>query len=131
MEKMSPNTNSLNWFEIPATDLDRAKKFYEAIFDVQMYSMNVGGQDMAIFPSSPLAIGKVSGALVQSEMHIPSENGTVIYLNANPSIQLVIDRIEPNGGRIIVPKMLIDEQIGYMCHFLDTEGNRVGVHAGA
>ena len=53
MEKMSPNTNSLNWFEIPATDLDRAKKFYEAIFDVQMYSMNVGGQDMAIFPSSP------------------------------------------------------------------------------
>ena len=104
MEKMSSNTNTLNWFEIPVSDTARAKKFYEAIFDIEMHSMDMKGMEMVLFPSSQEPNGKVSGALVKSNMHTPSADGGVIYLNANPSIQTVIDKIDPNGGKIIVPK---------------------------
>ena len=128
MEKLGGNANALNWFEIPSTDLARARKFYESIFDMQMFEFEVGGQKMAVFPTPQ---DKSSGAIIQEENCKPSADGAVIYLNANPDIQTVIDRIEPNGGKIVVPKMLISEQIGYCCHFLDTEGNRVALHANA
>ncbi len=129
MEKLSQNTNAINWFEIPVTDLARAKKFYEALFEITMPTTEMMGYQMAFFPMSEMPNGKVSGALVQGETHKPSMDGVVLYLNANPEIQAVINRVEPNGGKIIMPKMLISEQIGYMAYFVDTEGNRLALHA--
>ncbi|PWJ57651.1 hypothetical protein CLV98_106123 [Dyadobacter jejuensis] len=132
MEKMSPNTNSLNWFEIPVTDTARAKAFYEAVFDVQMSTQDMLNMEMTFFPSDmEVQNGRVSGALVKSDFHKPSADGSIIYLNANPTIQTVIDRIEPAGGSIIMPKTKISDDIGYMAFFADTEGNRVAIHAGA
>lgn len=131
MEKISANTNALNWFEIPVTDTARAKKFYESILDVQMQSQEMNGMEMTFFPFDPaMQSGKVSGALVKGEMHKPGMDGPVVYLNANPSIQTVVDKIEAAGGKIIMPKTQISEQIGYMAFFMDTEGNRVALHAG-
>ena len=131
MEKLSANTNALNWFEIPVTETSRAKKFYETIFDIQMDTQEMMGMEMTSFPfSMEQPSGKVSGALVKSNMHTPSLEGGVIYLNANPSIQTVIDKIEVAGGKVIMPRTLINEQIGYMAFFTDTEGNRLGLHAG-
>lgn len=129
MEKLSKDTNALNWFEIPAADLDRARRFYEAVFQIQMEPMDMPGMNMVMFPNED-GNGKVSGALVKSEFHTPSMDGAVIYLNANPEIQPVIDRIAANGGQVIMPKTLINEQIGYMAFFIDSEGNRVALHAG-
>jgi len=57
-------------------------------------------------------------------------DGAVVYLNANPAIQSVVDKIEKAGGKILMPKTLINEQIGYMAFFTDTEGNRMALHAG-
>ncbi len=131
MEKMSQNTNSLNWFEIPAVDIQRAKKFYESLFEVELQVMEMMGMQMAFFPATMEPNGKVSGALVQGPMHTPSMDGAVVYLNANPDIQAVVDRIEANGGKVLMPKTLINEQIGYMAFFADTEGNRLALHAGA
>jgi predicted enzyme related to lactoylglutathione lyase len=131
MEKMSINTNALNWFEIPVLDTVRARKFYETIFDIQMQTMDMKDMQMTVFPSTELPNGKVYGALVKSNFHVPSKDGSIIYLNANPSIQTVLDKIEMNGGKILFPKTLISEQIGYMAFFLDTEGNRVALHAGS
>jgi predicted enzyme related to lactoylglutathione lyase len=128
MEKLGGNANALNWFEIPTIDLERARKFYEAIFDAKFFDYEVGGQKMVIFPAPQ---DKSSGALIQEENCKPSNDGAIIYLNANPSIQAVIDRIEPNGGKVLIPKTLISEEIGYCCHFLDTEGNKVALHAKA
>lgn len=131
MEKLSANTNALNWFEIPVTETSRAKKFYETIFDIQMDTQEMMGMEMTSFPfNMEQPSGKVSGALVKSNMHTPSLEGGVIYLNANPSIQTVIDKIEVAGGKVIMPRTLINEQIGYMAFFTDTEGNRLGLHAG-
>src|SRR5437016_5243946 len=111
---MDKNSNSLNWFEIPAKDLTRAKKFYEKIFNVKLDALpDMMGMKMASFPGD-MASGKANGALVQSKMHKPAKNGSVIYLNANPSIQKVIDRIEKAGGKVVMPKTQISPEIGYM-----------------
>ena len=126
---MDKNSNSLNWFEIPAKDINRAKTFYENIFGMQMDDMGeMMGMKMVGFPSDPMS-GKASGALVQSDMHVPSTTGAVIYLNANPNIQTVIDRIESAGGKVSMPKTQISPEIGYMAFFQDTEGNSMALHA--
>lgn len=133
MEKISANTNSLNWFEIPVTDMARAKKFYESILDIDMMTQNMNGIEMTFFPYDPsMRSGKVSGALVfHNDGNIkPGADGPVIYLNANPTIQTVIDKINTAGGKIIMPKTHIGEDIGYMAFFIDTEGNRMALHAG-
>jgi len=126
---MDTNSNALNWFEIPATDIVRAQKFYETVFAVSMHNMGeMMGMKMLAFPIDP-ASGKVSGGLVQSQTHTPAQNGTIVYLNANPSIQQVIDRIEAAGGKVVMPRTQISPEVGYMAFFVDTEGNRVGLHA--
>lgn len=130
LEKLSANTNALNWFEIPVTDTARAKAFYETIFDIRMETQEMMGMEMTFFPYDMEAqSGKVSGALVKGEMMKPGPDGAVVYLNGNPAIQTIVDKIEAAGGKIIMPKTLITEQIGYMAFFVDTEGNRLGLHA--
>lgn len=131
MEKISANTNALNWFEIPVTDMARAKKFYETILDIPMQTQDMNGMEMTFFPFDPaMQSGKVSGALVKSEMHNPGSEGAVVYLNANPSIQTVIDKIESAGGKVLMPRTQISEEVGYMAFFTDSEGNRMALHAG-
>jgi predicted enzyme related to lactoylglutathione lyase len=126
---MDKSTNSINWFEIPAQDIKRAKSFYENIFSTEMEELpEMMGMKMVSFPSE-MGNGKASGALVQSQMHKPSVDGAVIYLNANPKIQNVIDRIEKSGGKVIMPKTQISPEIGFMAFFIDTEGNKVALHA--
>jgi hypothetical protein len=126
---MDKKSNSLNWFEIPAKDIARAQKFYEAIFAIKMEPLQeMMGMQMVSFPWEE-GSGKANGALVKSKMHKPSKDGAVIYLNANPSIQKVIDRVEKAGGKVVMPKTEIGPDIGVMAFFIDTEGNKMGLHA--
>ena len=126
---MESNANALNWFEIPASDLKRAQGYYEGIFAMKMVDLGeMMEMKMVGFPIDMMS-GKVGGALAKSEYHQPSESGTLVYLNANPDIQTIIDRIEQFGGELLMPKTLINEEIGYMAFFRDTEGNRIGLHA--
>lgn len=126
-KKMSTETNALNWFEIPATDISRAKEFYERIFEIEMEEMEMSGMKYAMFPFDP-ANAKVAGGLAQSPMHIPSATGSIIYLNANPDLQNVLDRIEEAGGKITMPKTSIGQN-GFMAFFTDSEGNTVALHS--
>lgn len=125
---MNNQTNSLNWFEIPVTDFERARHFYQVIFSIHMDVDNMMGMKMAFFPMV-MGSGKASGALVQSDFHIPSMDGSLIYLNANPDMNDVISKIEQEGGQILMPKTHITDEIGYMAFFKDTEGNRVALHS--
>jgi uncharacterized protein len=126
-EKLSSETNALNWFEIPATDISRAKNFYENIFEIKMEEMEMPGMKYAMFPFDPMK-GKVAGGLAQSPMHTPSATGSIIYLNANPDLQNVLERIEKAGGKITMPKTSIGQN-GFMAFFTDTEGNTMALHS--
>lgn len=125
---MDASSNSLNWFEIPATDLSRAKHFYQVIFGIHMEEMKMDGIEMAMFPYEQ-GSGKASGGLAKSEMHKPGENGPIIYLNANPNMDSVLERIEKEGGKILMGKTQISPEIGYMAFFVDSEGNRMALHS--
>jgi uncharacterized protein len=126
-DKMSSATNSLNWFEIPAIDISRAKKFYESIFEIKMEEMDMQNMKYAMFPFDPMN-AKVAGGLAQSPMHTPSATGSIVYLNANPDLQIVLDRIEKAGGKITMPKTSIGQN-GFMAFFSDSEGNTVALHS--
>ena len=121
--------NAISWFEIPAADLSRAQKFYEMIFDITMILMDTPNIKMRMFPLQDMM--GVGGALVHNaDFYKPSATeGPLIYLNANPDVQLVLDKVETAGGKIMVPKTQISPEYGYMAVLMDTEGNRVALHS--
>ena len=122
--------NAISWFEIPAIDLGRAQKFYETIFNIRMISFDTPNFQMRMFPVENMMNG-VGGAISKAEgFYKPSAtDGPLVYLNANPDVQNVLDKIEAAGGKIVVPKTQISPEFGYMAVFVDTEGNRVALHS--
>ena len=122
--------NAISWFEIGTTDLDRATKFYETVFGVTLAPMDLPNIKMRMFPLDDMQNG-VGGALVDSGgFHKPSStDGPLIYLNGNPDVQKILDKVEEAGGKVVVPKTEISPEYGFMAVILDTEGNRVGLHS--
>jgi hypothetical protein len=125
---MNGSVNALNWFEISVSDIARAKKFYEAVFNITMYETEMMGMKMAFFPAEQ-GNGKVSGGLVQGEGYTPSTDGAKIYFNGNPDLSGALNRVEGAGGRVLMPKTHISPEIGYMAFFMDSEGNAVALHS--
>lgn len=122
--------NAISWFEIGTNDLERAATFYETIFNISLISLDMADIKMRMFPVSDMQEG-VGGALIGGGgMHIPSAtDGPLIYLNASPDVQLVLDKVEAAGGKIMLPKEEISPEFGYMAIIIDTEGNRIGLHS--
>ena len=131
LKKIDEQTNIVTWFEIPVTDTQRAKKFYEAILDIEMENRKDGENESVFFPYEPNVIqatsGRVTGVLSKSDKNSPSAKGTMIYINASPSIDTVLDKVEKAGGKIIVQKTKIPP--GYIAAIIDSEGNKIGLHA--
>jgi hypothetical protein len=115
-----------NWFGIPASNFSRAVRFYESIFETKLRIESFGGGQLGVFTN---ADGESFGGVMQSEDFIPGSNGTVIYLDAGPAIDAVITRIKNAGGTIKIDKTALPNAIGYVAHFIDTEGNRLALHA--
>jgi uncharacterized protein len=122
--------NAISWFEIGTTDLERATKFYETIFDVKLNPLDLPNIKMRMFPLDDMMTG-VGGAIVHSGgFHKPSAtDGPLIYLNGNPDVQNMLDKVEAAGGKVLVPKTLISPEYGYMAVIMDTEGNRIAMHS--
>lgn len=117
------------WFEIPVNDMERAKKFYETIFNIPMgENMDFGNSIMSFFPFDPDASG-ATGTLIKQESYVPSSEGALVYF-AVKEINDVTPRIETAGGKVINEKMSIGEH-GFVAHFEDSEGNRVALHQGS
>lgn len=122
--------NAISWFEIPTTDIDRAARFYEAIFGINLTPLDMPNIQMRMFPLDD-EMTQVGGALVQSGgFHKPSlTDGPLIYLNGNPDVQNVLDKVEAAGGKIMIPKTEISPEHGFMAVLEDTEGNRIALHS--
>ncbi len=119
--------NAVNWFEIPAIDFDRAKRFYESILGKEMFLMEGMGLKSAFFPAD-LENGGIGGCIIKGEGYVPSKTGSIVYLNGGDNLSDILERVEPSGGRILLPKTDIGEN-GFMAHFEDTEGNKLGLHS--
>jgi predicted enzyme related to lactoylglutathione lyase len=125
---MTGKENAINWFEISVNDINRSKKFYETVFDIKMETQNMMGMEMAFFPYE-MGSGKASGGLVKSRMHKPGTDGVKIYLNGNPDLSKALSKVEKAGGKITMPKTKINDDVGYMAFFIDTEGNSIALHS--
>ncbi|HAF79328.1 MAG TPA: glyoxalase [Maribacter sp.] len=113
-------------FEIPATDITRAVNFYQAILDIEIEKMEFPEMQMGIFPYENQM---VTGVIMKAEGYTPSANGITIYLNGGDNLQSILDKVEINGGEIMVPKSLHADESGYYAIFLDSEGNKMGLHS--
>lgn len=125
--KITDNMKSyISIFEIPATDISRAVKFYQVILGVKIEIMDMEGMQMGLLPFEGQ---NVIGTIMKGEGYIPSPNGVTIYLNGGDNLQIILEKAENNGGKILVPKRLHGDESGYFAIFLDTEGNRIGLHS--
>jgi uncharacterized protein len=118
--------NLINWFEIPAMDFSRAVSFYRAILSLEIKETEMFGTKMGFFPTDGT---NVSGAIVLGEDYKPSTDGVIAYLNGGNDLQNVLDKVEYNNGKIIVPKTQISPEMGYFGMFIDTEGNKMALHS--
>lgn len=118
--------HALNWFEIPVADFARAKAFYETVLGITIATMEMGPTMMGMLSTDPTAVG---GALVQGEGSVPSPNGTMVYLNGGDDLGPLLARVVQAGGQVVVPKTEIGNDFGFFAHFVDTEGNKVGLHS--
>lgn len=116
---------TINWFEIPSRDFERASRFYEAVFAVKLRRETMENTPMGVFPYSDPATG---GAVVKHERLRPSADGIVIYLNGGENLAEPLSRVEAAGGQVILPKTEIGPE-GFIAIFADTEGNRIGLHS--
>jgi uncharacterized protein len=118
--------NLISVFEIPAVDFPRAVNFYQNILNVSIEETDMGGVSMGLFPGDDNA---VSGMVIRGDDYRPSADGVIIYLNAGDNLQVVLDRVEINNGKIITPKTQISPEMGFYALFIDTEGNRLGLYS--
>lgn len=120
--------NYISIFEIPAVEISRAIDFYQAILDIKIEKMDMPEMQMGIWPYEGQM---VTGVIVKTEGYKPSADGVTIYLNGGDNLQLILDKVEKNGGKILVPKTPHADESGYFAIFLDSEGNKMGLHSPA
>lgn len=126
---MALTRNVVGWFEIPVAEMNRAIQFYETVFNCKLERHEMGELDMAWFPGAD--VPGSSGTLVyHKDFYKPSLDGILIYFNS-PSGDLSneLARVESAGGKVLMPKKLITEEVGYMALCIDTEGNRIALHS--
>ena len=118
----------VGWFEIPVTDMERAKHFYEKVFEITISVHDLGGFIMGWFPVSEER-SVATGSLVKHETYQPSDtHGTLVYFSCS-DVQNELDRVDNYGGSILKPKTEIGGGHGFMALVKDTEGNRIALHS--
>jgi hypothetical protein len=120
------NKNLVSIIEIPINNFDRAVSFYQSILNLKIEKIDMGGVEMGIFPSDEKNINVV---LSKGADYKPSSDGVLIYFYCADNLQPVLEKIESNGGKVLTPKTEISSEMGFFAIFIDTEGNKIGLHS--
>ncbi|MCG8459416.1 MAG: VOC family protein [Holophagales bacterium] len=116
---------SIRYFEIPVSDLERALRFYELVFDTRLERIEIDGYEMARFPEAPIG-GGASGALAKGDVYIPGRAGPILYVSVE-SIDVILNRLSTIGGVVLYPKKALGAE-GLIAEIEDSEGNRIALH---
>jgi hypothetical protein len=123
---MSAPQNVAVWFEIPAANFERAVGFYEKVFDTKLKRDRFESSQMAVFPYEGTG---VSGCVMKGEGYKPTREGSVVYLTGGKDLSTPLALAAANGGSVAIPKTQLPDGMGYFAQFIDSEGNRVGLHS--
>ena len=115
------------WFELPATDFDRCCAFWQTVLGVTLQTETMGPMRMGVFPYDK---PNVSGAVIAGPGYRPGADGPVVYVNVDAiGLEAAVERAKAAGGQIATPRVDLPQGMGAFVHVIDTEGNRVGLHA--
>ena len=122
----------INWFEIPVSDFERAKTFYEAVLNTKLFvndQRETMGSMLGVFPHD----GSVGGCLVHNPQYgyTPSTEGTLVYITATGDLNVTLSRVAAAGGEVLLPKTALGENAGggFVGWVRDTEGNKIGFYS--
>ena len=119
-------TNRIVWVDIPVTNLDRAISFYSAVLGSPVTKEGGPGFVFGLLPHSGSDVG---GCLyLPSADNSPSKLGPLIYLNADGRLAQAVEAVAANGGKVLQAVHPIGPH-GFRAIVLDSEGNRVALHA--
>jgi uncharacterized protein len=118
--------NPVSYFEIPVLDMDRAIRFYVAVFGYAFERATVDGNDMAFFPHAEGGNG-ASGALAKGDSYLPGKSGARIYFSVS-DIQATLAKAIEAGGTVLYPQTEVDA-FGFVAEIEDLEGNCIALHA--
>jgi predicted enzyme related to lactoylglutathione lyase len=118
--------NPVGWFEIYVQNIERAKRFYETVFQTKLEKLNNPDIEMWAFPMNMESTG-ASGALVKMAGVPSGGNGTLVYFSC-VDCAAESGRVAGAGGRVYKEKFSIG-QYGSIALALDTEGNMFGLHS--
>ena len=121
--------NAITWFEIPTAQLGRAQAFYEAVLGRPMHREPMGETDSAVFAHDSAAEGTGGALMPISAVPEASGVGTLVYLDASPSLDAALARAVAQGARVALPRQALPPGMGFFAHIHDLDGNRVGLHA--
>ena len=117
------NKISINWFEIPAMNVTRSADFYGHVLNITLGDMQSPDGLIKTFLNDETPMG----AIVSGDQHVPAKEGSLIYLGVS-DIDSALERVLQREGEIVLPKTSIGA-FGFIAHFIDSEGNRVGLHS--
>lgn len=125
-QKVNDMNNLISIVEISVTDFARAVNFYQTVLSISIEEMEMDGNQMGVLPNEE---GTVNVVLIKGNDYKPTTDGAILYLNAGNNLQPILDKVVQNGGQVIVPKTEISPEMGYFALFVDTEGNKLGLHS--
>ena len=116
----------VNWFEIPVTDIEKARSLYEAMLDMTLPVSDFGGVPHAVLSNSDASC--TSGALVSDPTRPPKRgSGTVLYLHATDGVARCLSRAVEAGAKVVQPRTEIGPH-GAIALVEDFDGNLIGLH---
>jgi hypothetical protein len=119
--------NAIVWVDIPAQNLDRAVKFYSAVFGLPVNKQEYSGFAIGLLPHQDDK-GAVSGCIFAKADEKPADHGPLVYLNAQGRLDQAVAAVEQNGGKVLQPKHPIGPH-GFRAVVFDSEGNRIALHS--
>ena len=120
--------NAITWFEIGTANLAKATAFYETVLGQKMQLENMGASEGAVFAYDKAADGVGGALLCGPTAPKPGGAGTLVYLDASPSLDDALARVIKAGGQIAMPRQALPPGLGFFAHITDLDGNRVGLH---
>jgi predicted enzyme related to lactoylglutathione lyase len=121
--------NAISWFEIPTIQLDAAQAFYETVLGQSMRRETMGPSQGAVFAYDREADGTGGALMMGPTAPKASGGGTLVYLDASPSLDAALGLHTGQGGSVVLPRTALPPGMGFFAHITDLDGNRVGLHA--
>lgn len=109
------------WFEIPVTDIEKARAFYQDVLESELSEMEGPNPMLQFSASGP---DMIAGHLYPGRPAAPG-TGPTIHLSVGAPLEAAMERVAASGGQVVSP--IIQIPAGRFVYCLDPDGNSFGL----